>query len=63
MIKVRVRQDDRVDPGRLDRQRRPVPVAQLLEALKEPAVDEDAPIAEIQQVFGAGDRAGGSKKR
>ena len=63
MIQMRVGEDHRVDAARIDRQRRPVPLAQLFEALEEPAVDEHAMISEIDQVLGARDRARGAEKR
>ena len=49
--------------GRVDRQRRPVAHAQLLEALEQPAVDQDAAAIEIEQVLRAGDRARGTEER
>ena len=57
-----MRQDHGVDPGRIDRQRRPVAQAQLFEPLEQPAIDEHAVIAEIEQVLGAGDGARGPEK-
>ena len=60
---MRVRQDDGVDARGVERQRRPVAQAQLLEPLKQPAIDEHAMIAEIQQMLRSGDRSGGSKER
>src|SRR5437016_1384463 len=63
MIQMRVGEDHRVDAARIDRQRRPVPLAQLLQSLEEPAVDEHAVIADVEQMLGAGDRAGGAEKR
>ena len=46
VIEVRVRQDDRIDPRRIDRKRCPVALPQLLETLKEAAVDENPTVAE-----------------
>lgn len=63
MVQMRVGQDDRVDAGRVERQGGPVPKAKLLQALEQSAVDEHTMVADIQQMFGAGDRTGGSKKR
>ena len=51
VIEMRVREDDRVDRCRIDRQRLPVPDPQLLQPLEQPAVDEHAPAAELEQVF------------
>ena len=42
VIEMRVRQHDGVDVGRRDRQSLPVALAQLLEPLEQPAVDENA---------------------
>ena len=47
----------------IDRQRLPVAQPQLLQPLKEPAIDQDSVIAEIEQVLRAGDRARRSEKR
>lgn len=46
-----MREDDRVDPRRVDRKGRPVAQPQLFEALKEAAVDENPMVAEIEQMF------------
>ena len=62
MIEVRMGKHDRVDGGRLDRERRPVAFAQLLVALEQPAVDEHAVPAGFDQVTGAGHGAGGAEK-
>ena len=63
VIEMRVREDHRVDALGIDRQRRPVAEPQLLQALKETAVDEHAVAAEVEQMFGAGDGAGGAEER
>jgi hypothetical protein len=42
MIQVRVREDDRIDVARLDRERLPVSFAKFLETLKEAAVRASA---------------------
>ena len=51
VIEMSMREDDRVDPRRSDRKRRPVAMPQLFEALKEAAVDENPMVAEIEQMF------------
>src|SRR5690606_33189195 len=43
VIEMRVRQHDRVDVARGDRQRIPVPAAELLLPLEEAAIDENPP--------------------
>ena len=63
VIEVRVRQDDGVDPRRIDRKRPPVAISQLLETLEETAVDQNATVAEVEQMLRAGDGTGGSEKR
>src|SRR5207248_6782524 len=62
VVQVRVGENYGVDPRGIDRQRRPVAQPELLQALKETAVDKDAAVAEIEEMLGAGDSAGGSKK-
>jgi hypothetical protein len=51
MIEVRMREDDGVDPSRIDRQRRPIAMPQLFKALEESAVDQNPMVAEIEQMF------------
>ena len=51
MIKMSMREDDRVDLRRGERKRGPVTMAKLFETLKEAAVDEDPMVAEIEQMF------------
>ena len=63
MVEVRVGEDDGVDRGGVDRQRLPVALAQLLETLKQPAVDEDAMAVHLEQVLRAGHGAGGAEER
>jgi hypothetical protein len=46
---MRVRQHDGVDPLRVDRQRRPVAQTELLEALEQSAVDQDAVIVRLKE--------------
>ena len=63
VIEMRVRQHHRVDRrGRIG-SARPVAQPQLLQPLKQPAIDQDPTAAQIEQMLGAGDRAGGSEKR
>ena len=63
MVEVRVREHDGVDALRVDRKRRPVPQAQLFQSLKQPAIDEHAVIAEVQQMLRPGDGPCGAEKR
>ena len=62
VVDVRVREDDDVDGFGRNRQRRPVAEAKLLQALKQPAVEQDPPAVNFEEVLGAGDRARSSKK-
>ena len=57
VIQVRVREDDGVDRGRRDGERLPIAQAQLFEALKESAVDQDLVVTRVDEVFGPGDGA------
>ena len=63
MVEVRVSQHHGVDAFRVDGKRRPVPHAQLFQALKQPAIDEHAAIAKLQQMLRPGDGPGGAEKR
>jgi hypothetical protein len=60
---MRVREDDRVDVARLDRERLPVSFAKFLETLKKTAVDQHPVGAGIKKMLGAGDGPGGPKER
>ena len=51
VIEVRVRQHDRRDVRRLDRQVAPVALAQLLEPLEQPAVDQDPGVPVSSRCF------------
>ena len=51
VIEMSMREDDSVDPRRIDRKGRPIPKAQLFEALKEAAVDENPMVAKVEQMF------------
>lgn len=62
VVEVRVRDHHRVDPGRIDGERIPVPLAQQLVALEEAAVDEDSRASGVDQVAGSGDRVGGAEE-
>jgi hypothetical protein len=59
---MRVRQDDSVDASGIDRERRPVPEAELFETLEETAVDENAVLAEIEEMLRSRDRSRGAKE-
>ena len=56
VVQVRVAQHHRVDRARVDREGRPVALAQRLEALVEAAVEQDALATELDEVARAGDR-------
>ena len=62
MIEMRVGEDDGMYRRRLDRERRPVSLAQLLQSLKEPAVHQHARTAVFDEVFRAGDRSCGTQE-
>ena len=51
VIEMSMREDDGVDLRRRNRECGPVTMPQLLEALKEAAVDENPMVAEIEQMF------------
>lgn len=51
MIDVRVRQEHRIERARIERQRLPVALAQPLHALKEAAVDQQPPAAELEEIL------------
>jgi hypothetical protein len=55
-------QDDRVNSGRVDRERLPVALSQLLQPLKKPAVDEDPATVTLQQVLRSGHGPGGTEQ-
>ena len=55
MIQMGVRQHNGVYGGGIDRQRCPVSEAQLFEALKQAAIDENAHFGIFKKIFGAGD--------
>jgi len=48
---MRVGQHDGIDARRIDRERRPVAEAQLLQTLKQAAVDRDAMLAKVEEMF------------
>ena len=56
MVDVGVGQRDGVDPRGVDGQRIPVPEAQVLQSLVEPAVDEEPASVHLDQELRAGDR-------
>ena len=58
MIDVRVGQDDVIERGRLERRRAPVELAQLLETLEHPGVDQHAGAVRLDEVARTRHRAG-----
>ncbi len=62
MVEMGVREDNRVDAAGGKRQRLPVAFPQFLQALEEPAVDEDAHAGGVKEVFRAGYCAGGAEE-
>ena len=62
MVKVGVREDDRVDVFGGHGQRLPIAQAQLLVALKQAAVDQQALVLVFDQVFGAGHGVGSAEE-
>jgi len=48
VIQVRVRQNDRVELHRIERQRLPVPLTERLQPLKQATVDQNQPPAELE---------------
>ncbi|MCY1298507.1 hypothetical protein D9M70_479970 [compost metagenome] len=61
VIQMGMGQHDRVDVGGRDGQALPVELAQVLQALEQPAVDQQAGVSVAQQVLGSGDGAGAAK--
>jgi hypothetical protein len=62
VIEVRVRQDDRVNRGRIDRERLPVAQPQLFQPLKQAAIDENPAPVDLEKMFGARDGPGRPQK-
>jgi hypothetical protein len=62
MIEVGVREDHRIDGVCGNRQRLPIPFTQLLQTLKQTAVDEHAVASCVEEMLGAGDGACGAKE-
>ena len=62
VIEVGVRQHDGVDLGRGDRQILPVALAQLLQPLEQPGVDQNLLRAGVEQILRAGYRARGAEE-
>src|SRR5690606_9497875 len=62
VVDMRVRENDRPYAVGAERRRRPVAMAQLLVALKQTAVHQQAAVAGLQNVTGAGHRATGTEK-
>ncbi len=63
MIEMRVSEDDSIDRTHVDRQRRPVAQAQLLETLEQTAIYQNPVMIRLQQIFRAGDGANRAKER
>jgi len=61
MVEMRMRENDGVQAGRRDRKRSPVEVAQVLQSLKEAAINQDTLASVCQQMLGAGNGAGTAK--
>jgi hypothetical protein len=59
-IQMRVRQEDGIDLGRFHRQGLPVPEA-IPRALRQAAIDQEPPAADLEQVVRSGDRHSLSK--
>jgi hypothetical protein len=55
MVDVRVREDDRIETCDVERWGRPIPRSELLQTLKQAAVDQDFGRIRFEQVAGAGD--------
>jgi hypothetical protein len=62
VIDVGVRHHDRVEAGRLEPERLPVPKPQLLESLEQPAVDQDSGAGRLDQELRTGYRAGAAEE-
>jgi len=57
-----MRQHDRLDAGRIDRQRFPVALPQVLQTLKQSTIDQDPMTVDLQQMLGSGDGPCGAEK-
>jgi hypothetical protein len=57
-----VREDHRIDGVCGNRQRLPIPLAQLLQTLKQTAVDEYPVASCVEEMLGASDGAGGAQE-
>ena len=62
VIDVGVRDDDRVQRRRIELEVAPVPLAQLLQSLEEPAIEQHAAPAGGNEVHRAGDGSGRTEK-
>ncbi len=58
MVEVGVGQNHEIELGRLERRCRPVPQAEFLESLEQPAIDEHAEAVVLEQELRAGDGTG-----
>ena len=63
VVKMRVREHHGIDAVGIDRQRRPVSLAQLFGALEQTAVHENVTAARFEQMLRPGDCPGGTKER
>jgi acyl dehydratase len=52
-----VAENHRIDGSRVERQRLPVPLPKILQALEEPAVEQDSPVPDTKEVLRARDSA------
>ena len=62
VVQMGMGEQHRIDRGRLDGKLRPVALAQLLVALEQAAIDQDALASGLDQVTRTGDGAGGTEK-
>ena len=62
VVDMGMRQQHRVDIGRAKRKRAVVQLLQRLRPLEQPAIDQQAPGRRLEQMAGAGHRAGGAAK-
>ncbi len=54
MVEMGVREKNRLDPMRINREAIPIAQAQCLEALKQPAIDQKSMAGILNEVLGAG---------
>jgi hypothetical protein len=63
VIEMGVREQSPADGGGIHRQRFPIALAQLVAALEEAAIHQEAFAIGFDEIFGAGDGAGGTQER